>query len=169
MQSCPEIPPCVHCFFILNSNQTDFPAISYPSLPPKHLSPYISTWVPSVSFLVIRDLVTPLFQTQFSGVATIHTHSQTGSPTAPGLSIPGDFPSGPVVKTPHFHCRSKGSIPGPGTKILHAQQCSKIIIRIKIKHLKNTHLWISTTQTKRSPGKTTLPPSVGTLPTDGGI
>ena len=29
----------------------------------------------------------------------------------------GDFPGGPVVKTPHFHCRGTGSIPGWGTKI----------------------------------------------------
>ena len=31
-----------------------------------------------------------------------------------------DFPGGPVVKTLHFHCRGKGSIPGWGTKIPHA-------------------------------------------------
>ena len=32
----------------------------------------------------------------------------------------GDFPSGPVVKTPHFHCRGTGSILGWGTKIPQA-------------------------------------------------
>ena len=32
----------------------------------------------------------------------------------------GDFPGGPVVKTPHFHSRGTGSVPGRGTKILHA-------------------------------------------------
>ena len=33
---------------------------------------------------------------------------------------PGEFPGGPVVRTPHFHCRGAGSIPGQETKILHA-------------------------------------------------
>ena len=34
----------------------------------------------------------------------------------------GDFPGGPVVKIPLFHCRGHGMglIPGWGTKILHA-------------------------------------------------
>ena len=31
-----------------------------------------------------------------------------------------DFPGGPVIKTPHFHCSGQGSIPGLGTKILYA-------------------------------------------------
>ena len=31
-----------------------------------------------------------------------------------------DFPGGPMVKTPCFHCRGRGSIPGRGTKIPHA-------------------------------------------------
>ena len=31
-----------------------------------------------------------------------------------------DVPRGPVVKTPCFHCRRVGSIPGWRTKILHA-------------------------------------------------
>ena len=31
-----------------------------------------------------------------------------------------DLPGGPVVKTPCFHCRGIGSVPGQGTKILHA-------------------------------------------------
>ena len=33
-----------------------------------------------------------------------------------------DFPGGPVVKTPHFHCRGSGLHPGPETSILHAVQ-----------------------------------------------
>ena len=32
----------------------------------------------------------------------------------------GDFPGSPMVKTPHFQCRSVGSISGRGTKIPHA-------------------------------------------------
>ena len=32
----------------------------------------------------------------------------------------GGLPGGPVVKTLHFHFRGTGSIPGWGTKILHA-------------------------------------------------
>ena len=32
----------------------------------------------------------------------------------------GDFPGGPVVRTPRFHCRGPGSIPGRGTEILGA-------------------------------------------------
>ena len=31
-----------------------------------------------------------------------------------------DFPSGPVVKNPPYNARDAGSIPGWGTKILHA-------------------------------------------------
>ena len=30
-----------------------------------------------------------------------------------------DFPGGPVIKTPCFHCRDTGSIPGQGAKIPH--------------------------------------------------
>ena len=33
-----------------------------------------------------------------------------------------DFPGGPVVKTPHFHCRGMGSIPGWGTNIPHIKK-----------------------------------------------
>ena len=36
---------------------------------------------------------------------------------------PRDFPGGPVVKTPHFHCRGVGSTPGRGAKIPHAARC----------------------------------------------
>ena len=32
----------------------------------------------------------------------------------------GDFLGGPVVKTPHFHCRGCGCDSWSGTKILHA-------------------------------------------------
>ena len=32
------------------------------------------------------------------------------------------FPGDRVVRIPHFHCRSLGSIPGQGTKILKAMQ-----------------------------------------------
>ena len=37
----------------------------------------------------------------------------------------GGFPGGPVVRTPHFHCRGPGSIPGQGTKILQAERRGK--------------------------------------------
>ena len=33
---------------------------------------------------------------------------------------PREFPGGPVVRTLSFYCRGTGSIPGQGTKILHA-------------------------------------------------
>ena len=36
-----------------------------------------------------------------------------------------EFPGGPVVRTPHFHCRGPGSIPGQGTKILQATRHSQ--------------------------------------------
>ena len=43
-----------------------------------------------------------------------------------------DFPSRPVVKTPCCQCREMGSIPGYGTKILHALwHGQKIILRKK--------------------------------------
>ena len=35
----------------------------------------------------------------------------------------GEFPGGSVGRTWSFHCRGLGSIPGQGTKILHASQC----------------------------------------------
>ena len=35
------------------------------------------------------------------------------------------FPDGPVVRTQRFHCRGPSSIPGRGTKILQATQCSQ--------------------------------------------
>ena len=34
----------------------------------------------------------------------------------------GNLPGGPVVKTPHFHCRGLGFDPGQGTKIPQAAQ-----------------------------------------------
>ena len=36
----------------------------------------------------------------------------------------GKFPGGPVVRTPRFHCRCLGSVPGGGT-ILQATWCDK--------------------------------------------
>jgi len=35
------------------------------------------------------------------------------------MSKERDFPGVPVVKTPDFHCRGMGSIPGGGSKISH--------------------------------------------------
>ena len=45
------------------------------------------------------------------------------------LPIPrlGEFPGGPVVKTPHLHCRGVGLIPGLGTKILQASQPGQVL------------------------------------------
>ena len=37
-------------------------------------------------------------------------------------STPGDLPGSPVVKTLYFQCRGQGSIPGQGSKILHAME-----------------------------------------------
>ena len=34
----------------------------------------------------------------------------------PNRTLAGDFPGGPEVKTPYFHFRDMGSIPGWGTK-----------------------------------------------------
>ena len=36
-----------------------------------------------------------------------------------------EFPGGPVVRTPCFHCGGVGSIPGQGTKIPQAVQCGQ--------------------------------------------
>ena len=36
--------------------------------------------------------------------------------------LQGNLPGGPVVKTPHFHCRGLGFDPGWGTKIPQAAQ-----------------------------------------------
>ena len=38
----------------------------------------------------------------------------------------GDFPEGPVVRTPSFHCRGLGSVPSWGTEIPQIMQCSQI-------------------------------------------
>ena len=38
----------------------------------------------------------------------------------------GDFPEGPVVRTPSFHCRGLGSVPSWGTKIPQVMQCGQI-------------------------------------------
>ena len=37
----------------------------------------------------------------------------------------GRVPCGPVVRTQHFHSYGPGLIPGQGTEILSAMQCSK--------------------------------------------
>jgi len=37
----------------------------------------------------------------------------------------GDLPGGPVVKNLCFHYRKHGFIPGQGTRIPHATQCSQ--------------------------------------------
>ena len=37
-----------------------------------------------------------------------------------------DFPGGPVVETPRFHCRGCGLIPDPGTRIPHAARPKKM-------------------------------------------
>lgn len=36
------------------------------------------------------------------------------------VNVYWDFLGGPVVSATHYHCRGMGSIPGLGTKILHA-------------------------------------------------
>ena len=36
-----------------------------------------------------------------------------------------DFPGSPVVKTPNFHCRGRGSMPGWGIKIPCASWCKE--------------------------------------------
>ena len=46
-----------------------------------------------------------------------------------------EFPGGPVVRTPCFHCYDLGSIPGQGTQIPQAKGCSQIYIHIYIVHL----------------------------------
>ena len=38
----------------------------------------------------------------------------------------GEFPGSPVVRTPCFHCRGHGLIPGWGTKIPHVPWYSQI-------------------------------------------
>ena len=37
----------------------------------------------------------------------------------------GEFPHGPVVKIPHFHCRVSGSIPTQQTKTLENASCGQ--------------------------------------------
>ena len=36
-----------------------------------------------------------------------------------------EVPEGPLVRTPHFHCRGRGAIPGQGVKTLHTTQRQK--------------------------------------------
>ena len=49
------------------------------------------------------------------------SQKHTGNRTA-SEEKPQEFPGGPVVRIWCFHCRSPGSIPGQGTKILHAAE-----------------------------------------------
>ena len=39
--------------------------------------------------------------------------------------LSGEFPGGPVVKTPRSHCRGPGSTPGWGAKIPRAVRCGQ--------------------------------------------
>ena len=41
------------------------------------------------------------------------------------ISKVGEFPNGPVVNIPHFHCRVSGSIPTQRTKTLEAESCAQ--------------------------------------------
>ena len=47
-----------------------------------------------------------------------------------------DFPVNPVAKTPCFHCRGEGLIPGWGTKISHAPRIIFGMVRSKNKFKK---------------------------------
>ena len=49
------------------------------------------------------------------------SQKHTGNRTA-SEEKPQEFPGGPVVRIWCFHCRGPGSIPGQGTKILHAAE-----------------------------------------------
>ena len=51
--------------------------------------------------------------------------TQTTGPSASEKVDGRDFLGGPVVKTPIFHCRGTGLIPGWRAKILHAEQLKK--------------------------------------------
>ena len=42
-----------------------------------------------------------------------------------GFFFLGEFLGGPVVRSPHFHCRGHRVNPQLGSKILHAAQCSQ--------------------------------------------
>ena len=41
------------------------------------------------------------------------------------ISKVGEFPHGPVLKIPHFHCRVSGLIPTQRTKTLEAESCGQ--------------------------------------------
>ena len=47
------------------------------------------------------------------------------------IGAPREFPGGPVVKPPHFHCHGPGSVPGQATEIpqamCHSQKKKKKI------------------------------------------
>ena len=51
-----------------------------------------------------------------------------------------DFPGGPVVKTPYFHCSGHGFVPGWETKILHATWHSHKKKKKRKKEIKNLSL-----------------------------
>ena len=57
--------------------------------------------------------------------------------------ILGEFPVGPVVRIPGFHCRGLGSVPGQGTEILQVMWRGE-----KKKNTKNTK---SNKQNKQKP------------------
>ena len=57
-----------------------------------------------------------------------------------------EFPGGPVVRTWRFYCWGPGSIPGWGTKILQAMQCSqkkKVVAATSFRAAKNKMMTIS--------------------------
>ena len=51
-----------------------------------------------------------------------------------------DFPGGPVVKMPCFHCRGRGFIPGQETKILRAAKIPRVIKVLLVVRLSPCHL-----------------------------
>ena len=51
-----------------------------------------------------------------------------------------DFPGGPVVKMPCFHCRRRGFIPGQETKILLAAKIPHVIKILHVMRLSPCHL-----------------------------
>ena len=51
----------------------------------------------------------------------------------------GDFPGGPVVKTPGFHCRGQRFDPGWRTKTSHALWCGQKIKKSRWTDTKRDH------------------------------
>ena len=61
-------------------------------------------------------------------LSTGHVETDDDMVPAPReLTVDGDFPGGPVVRTPCFYAGGAGSIPGWGAKIPHVAQCSQKI------------------------------------------